>query len=276
MTSVIGLGNGGCAIVDLFAQYSQYSCYKFDSGIKKTKTSYPLKSYEILEQYEEKTPCPKGFLKNVDNDVYFVVCGGGKVSQASLKILEAIKDKNISVIYVRPDLSLLSETQQRLEKLTFNVFQEFARSGLFNELYLISNNSVKDILGGLSIKEYYQRINEAIVSNFHMINVYKNNDSLFNTYDQKPAGSRIMTIGVCDPSSGQEKMFFPLDNVSDIEYYYAYNKNEIETNLNLLEDVRKNIEEKKKVAKRVTYGVYETEYESNYLYCCHSTSIIQS
>ena len=29
--------------------------------------------------------------------------------------------------------------------------------------------------------------------------------------------------------------------------------------------------EKKEVAKRVTYGVYETDYEQNYLYCIHST-----
>ena len=82
-------------------------------------------------------------------------------------------------------------------------------------------------------------------------------------------------MGVCDPVSGEEKLFFPLDKSSDIEYYYAYNKEEIENNRSLLENVRKNIEDKKKVTKRVTYGVYETQYEENYLYCMRSTSIIQ-
>ena len=70
MTSVIGVGKGGCAIADMLAKYPQYSAYKFDVGLKKTKTSYPLKQYEKLEEYEEKTPCPKGFLKNVDKDIW--------------------------------------------------------------------------------------------------------------------------------------------------------------------------------------------------------------
>jgi hypothetical protein len=275
MTSVIGLGKGGCIIADMLSQYPQYSAYKFDTGITKSKTSYPLKQFEKLEEYEEKTPCPKGFLKNVDRDILFVVCGGGKVSQASLKILEAVKDKIINIIYIRPELSLLNDTQARIEKMTYNVFQEFARSGLFNSLLLVSNESVKELLGGLSIKDYHERINEAIVSNFHMINVYQNNSPLVNTFDKRPIGSRIRTMGVCDLVSGQEKLFFPLDSPTDIEYYYAYNKEEVENSRSLLENVRKNIEDKKKVAKRVTYGVYETEYEENYLYCVRSTSIIQ-
>ena len=275
MTSVIGVGNGGCAIADMLAKYPQYSAYKFDVGLKKTKTSYPLKQYEKLEEYEEKTPCPKGFLKNVDKDIIFVVCGGGKVSQASLKILEAVKDKILNIIYIRPELSLLNETQTKIENMTYNVFQEFARSGLFNSVLLVSNESVKEMLGGLSIKDYHERINEAIVSNFHMINVYQNNSPLVNTFDKKPIGSRIRTMGVCDPVSGEEKLFFPLDKSTDIEYYYAFGSEEIENNRSLLEDVRKNIEDKKKVTKRVTYGVYETQYEENYLYCMRSTSIIQ-
>ncbi len=275
MTSVIGLGKGGCIIADMLSQYPQYSAYKFDTGITKSKTSYPLKQFEKLEEYEEKTPCPKGFLKNVDRDILFVVCGGGKVSQASLKILEVVKDKIINIIYIRPELSLLNDTQARIEKMTYNVFQEFARSGLFNSLLLVSNESVKELLGGLSIKDYHERINEAIVSNFHMINVYQNNSPLVNTFDKRPIGSRIRTMGVCDLVSGQEKLFFPLDSPTDIEYYYAYNKEEVENSRSLLENVRKNIEDKKKVAKRVTYGVYETEYEENYLYCVRSTSIIQ-
>ena len=108
-----------------------------------------------------------------------------------------------------------------------------------------------------------------------MINVYKNNKPIVSTFDIKPPGVRISTMGVCDPTTKEEKLFFSLDNPSDIDYYYAYDKKEIETNNNLLSEVKKNINEKKEVAKRVTYGVYETDYEQNYLYCIHSTSIIQ-
>ena len=36
------------------SKYPQYSCYKFDVGLKKTKYSFPLKEVEKLEDYEQK------------------------------------------------------------------------------------------------------------------------------------------------------------------------------------------------------------------------------
>jgi hypothetical protein len=275
MTTVIGLGNAGCNIVDLLSQYSQYSCYKFDVGLKKGKYSFPLRASENLEDYERKMPSPRSFLREVDEDIIFVMSGGGKVSSCALRILEAIKKKKIKILYIRPELTLLSETQATLERMTYGIFQEYARSGLFDELILVSNSEVDRILGGLTIKEYQSGINQTIASTLHMINVYKNVEPLVSTFDKKPNGVRISTMGVCDPTSGEEKMFFSLDNISDIEYYYAYDKKEIETNKNLLSEVKININEKKEVTKRVTYGVYETDYEQNYLYCIHGTSIIQ-
>jgi hypothetical protein len=275
MTAVIGLGNAGCNIADLLSQYSQYSCYKFDVGLKRSKYSFPLQESGKLEDYEQKMPSPRSFLKGINNDILFVVSGGGKVSSCALRILEAVKKKQITVLYIRPELSLLSDTQATLERMTYGIFQEYARSGLFNKLILVSNSEINKILGGLTIKEYESGINESIVSTLHMINVYKNIKPLVSTFDKKPHGVKISTIGVCDPQTGEEKMFFPLDNVSDIEYYYAYGKREVETNKNLLSEVKNNINDKKEVTKRVTYGVYETDYEQNYLYCIHSTSIIQ-
>jgi hypothetical protein len=44
MTAVIGLGNAGCKIADLLSQYPQYSCYKFDVGLKRVSTAFLLKS----------------------------------------------------------------------------------------------------------------------------------------------------------------------------------------------------------------------------------------
>jgi len=275
MTAVIGLGSAGCKIADLLSQYSEYSCYKFDVGLKKGKYTFPLKESEKLEDYEQKMPSPRSFLKTVKGDVLFIMSGGGKVSSCALRILEAVKKNKITVLYIRPELSLLSNTQATLERMTYGILQEYARSGLFSDLILISNSEVDKILGGLTIKDYESGINHTVASTLHMINVYRNIRPLVSTFDKKPEGVRISTIGVCDPQTGEEKMFFSLDKVTDIEYYYAFDKRDIETNKNLLSEVKNNINEKKEVAKRVTYGVYETEYKQNYLYCVHGTSIIQ-
>ena len=275
MINVIGLGNAGCKLADMLSEYPQYSCYKIDVGLPKGKTNFPLREYENIEDYEQKMPSPRSFLKGIKDEVLFIMSGGGKVSACALRVLEAVKKSKITVLYIRPELTLLSETQLKLEKMTYNILQEYARSGLFYELLLVSNSEVERIMGGLSLKDYHDGINQTIASTLHMINVYRNIKPIVSTFDKKPGGVRISTLGVCDVENGEEKMFFSLDNVSDIDYYYAYDKREIESNQNLLSEIKNNITEKKEVAKRVTYGVYETDYEQNYLYCTHSTSVIQ-
>ena len=132
-------------------------------------------------------PTLQHFFRGVRGDILFVVGGGGKISSAALATLSYLKNKcNISVLYIRPELSLLNEVQTKLEKLVFNVFQEYARSGVFKRLYLISNEEVESVLGGVSIKNYYNKINQMIVSTLHMINVYDNNESLTNTFSDLP------------------------------------------------------------------------------------------
>ena len=70
-------------------------------------------------------------------------------------------------------------------------------------------------------------------------------------------------------------MFFSLDNVSDIGYYYAYGKERLEESSNLFSEIKKAIKEKMTDDVRVMYGVYETNYEQDYVYCVKHTSVIQ-
>lgn len=276
MDTIIGLGNAGCNIADEFAKYPQYSIKKIDVGLEKTKTTFPLKECEKIEDYEEKLPTLQHFFRGIRGDILFVVGGGGKISSASLATLYYLKNKcKINVLYVRPELSLLNETQTKLEKLVFNVFQEYARSGQFERLYLTSNEEIESILGGVSIKDYYNKINQMIVSTLHMINVYNNNESVTNTFSDLPVGARITTIGMSDLEKNEDNMFFSLDSVSDIVYYYTHNKAKIETDPELMSKIRKTIASQKEDGYRVTYGIYETDYDQDYIYCLNHTSIIQ-
>ena len=157
----------------------------------------------------------------------------------------------------------------------FNVFQEYARSGVFERLYLVSNKEVENILGGVSIKDYYNKINQMVVSTFHMINVYNNNKSLTNTFGELPLATRITTIGMTDLEKNEDKMFFPLDNVSDIVYYYTHNKDKLENDPELMSQIRKSVASQKEEGYRVAYGIFETDYDQDYVYCLNHTSVIQ-
>jgi len=238
--------------------------------------SHDREEQKKVEDYESKLPNLKYFFRGLRGEILFVVGGGGKVSSASLAVLKHLKNKcKINVLYVRPTLGVLNEQQSKLQRMAFGVFQEYARSGVFERLYVASNEEIEYMLGGISIKNYYNKINEIIVSTLHMINVYKNNKSLTNTYGDLPLGARITTIGMYDEAEKEDKMFFSLDNVSDVVYYYAYNKDRLETDSKLMTVIKENIEQNKSENIRATYGVYETDYEQDYVYSLYHTSEIQ-
>ena len=139
MDTVIGLGKAGCAIADRFAEFSQYSTYKLDADLPVCLRSYSLGCHEKIEDYEEKCPNLGKFFEDLQGEVLFVVAGGGKVSIASLTILQQIKYCDINVMYIKPDLSFCGQAATNLSNMLLGVFQEYARSGVFKRLYLIDN-----------------------------------------------------------------------------------------------------------------------------------------
>ena len=275
MDTIIGLGSAGCAIADKFAEYPQYLTYKLDVGLRRTPSTFSLKQHEKIEDYEEKLPSLKTFFKGVKGEILFVVAGAGKVSSASLQVLQYLKKYKVNILYIKPEVSLLNDQQTKLERLIYNVFQEYTRSGVFERMYIVSNEEVEQIVGGISIKNYNEKINEMIVSTIHMINVYRNNQSVNDTFCDLPVGARLTTIGMLDLEKKEDKMFFSLDNVSDIVYYCTHNKDKLESDFELMGKIKEAVSEKKEEGLRVTYGIFETDYEQDYIYCLNHSSVIQ-
>ena len=106
--NIIGLGKAGCAIADKFAEYPQYKVFKIDVGLE-GKNCFNVPKQKSPEAYEENTPSMKKFFSKVSGEVMFVVCGAGMISGMSLTALEHLNKHNVSVLYIRPDISLLSE-----------------------------------------------------------------------------------------------------------------------------------------------------------------------
>ena len=144
MKTIIGLGQAGCNIAEKFKKHPQYKVYKIDVGLENEANSYALERQESPELYESKCPNLKTFFKEVSNDVLFIT-SSGDVSGASLRILEQLKKKTIvSVLYIKPDLSLLPEIKNLQENLVFRVLQEYARSAVFEKIYLVDNMLLTD------------------------------------------------------------------------------------------------------------------------------------
>ena len=273
MDTIVGLGKAGCAIAEKFAKYPQYKVFKIDSeGLdSKNKNNYVLTKQNSPEEYEKATRSMKTFFKKTTDDILFVLSGSGMISGASLQILKCLQDKTVNILYVKPDLEFLGHTNIMQERVVRNVLQEYTRSGLFSRLFLVDNKKIEQILGEVPIVGYYDKLNELIVSTFHMVNVYNHQEAIHATPFDTADTTRISTLGILDIEEGEEKLFFSLDNIREKCYYYAINSKVLETDGKLLRTLTDNIN--KNIGKEVRAGfqVYSTSYEQNYGYLVVNT-----
>ena len=273
MDTIVGLGKAGCAIADKFAEYPQYKTYKIDSeGIDgKSRNCLLLKRQKTPEGYEKSVRTMKTFFKNVSNDILFVISGSGIISGSALQILKNLQDKNINILYIKPDLEFLGKKNIYQERLVRNVLQEYARSAMFKRIFLVDNKKIEDILGDVPIVGYYDKLNELIVSTIHMINVYNHQEPIHATPFDTGETTRISTFGILNIEKGEENLFFSLDSIREKSYYYAINSKVLETDGKLLRRLTDTIN--KNVGKDVRAGfqVYSTSYDESYGYLVVNT-----
>ena len=131
---IVGLGQAGCNIAELFKQHKQYDVVLLDEGkgIKKKNT---VEEYDSID-YKPRRKA----IKSATEGILFV-CGSGKVAGASLRVLEALKHAKMTVVYIYPDLEFASDIERRRNRVHFNVLQEFTRSGLIHEMLLLETNT---------------------------------------------------------------------------------------------------------------------------------------
>ena len=275
--NIIGLGQAGCNIADMLSEYPQYKIYKIDVGIEGTRC-YDVKRQKGPEEYEKNVPSMKTFFRGIKGETLFIVGGSGHISAMCLRIMEQIKDKcEISVLYIRPELSMLSKTKSLHEKATFNILQEFARSGLLGMLYLVSNTNLENILGNVPIIGYNNKINELLVSTIHMINVFKNSEPVMGKIEEPSEICRIATFGISEIEEGEEKFFFSLDNTTERCYIYGINEERLATEGGLKKKIIDRIKStSSEESIQVSFGVFPTNYQQDYCYTLNYTSIIQS
>jgi len=275
MINIIGLGNAGCKIAEELSQYPQYKIYKIDVGLPDEDNCFSLPKRKNPEDYESKFPSKVlGALKKIKGKVVLIVGGGGRVSCAALRVLECVRDTSIEVIYIQPDASTAGLQSQQLDKITSNVFQEYARSGAFERLYMVSNGEIERSIGNIPVSQYYPRLNSIIASTFHMMNVYKNTPPSFSRFSDHDGISRISTFGVGTLDKVVDHVFFPLDYVSEKEYYFAINQEQLDEDAELLSNIKRRVKQEDSTIK-VGFGVYPTPYEQNYIYILANTKIIQ-
>ena len=275
MDIIIGLGNVGYKIGKAFSQHPQYKVVTIDH---EEGADIRVPKYEHPEKYEENFPIIANQLRDIEGEILFVISGASIISGAALRVLEQIHNKGpVSILYIHPDVDTLSETRRLQTSLVFGVLQQYARSGVFKQLYAIDNQQIDKILGGAPIMGYYDKLNEVIIATIHMTNIFNHSEPVVGTLSNPKETCRISTFGILNPETGDESPFFSLDNVKEKRYYYAIPEEELKTDKTLMSKIMSQVKDSPQEKDvKVSYGVFPTQYADKYAYFIASTSEIQN
>tara|TARA_B100000029_G_C17466121_1_gene920337 strand:- start:16 stop:855 length:840 start_codon:yes stop_codon:yes gene_type:complete len=277
MISIVGLGNAASRIAEKFKQTKNYNVYVLNDEVQRnSKYKFKLKSYDTPEEYEENIPNLKKFFAEIHDHIQFFIVGSSFSSNYSLGILEQLKHKKVEVFYIQPDAELMTGIPKLLDKVVFSVLQQYARSGLLSSFTAISNVMVEKTLGNLPIKTYYERLNDSIFSTIHYVNYFNHAEPEIGMTSRPLDINRIRTFGLLNVANLEEKWLYELDMERDLCYYLCINKERLEKEGGLHKKIVDMLKEKPRNAfRKISYAIYETEFQDFGLCVAHTNAIQQ-
>jgi hypothetical protein len=278
MISLIGIGDAGCNVVSLFENHKEYNCFLFSEGQENTKYTRKLPKVEKAEDCEGKAPKLSSYKTEeaIQDRVQVFLCGSSFSANYTLAILEQIKEKKIEIFYIKPDVDLLIGDVKLQERAIFGILQEYARSGLFKSFTIFSNPSIEKTIGEIPIKKYFHTINKSIYYAVHYLNVFDHTTALVGNLSKPSDVQRIRSVGIVSVDKLTENWYYKLEEDRDVAYYLCIANERLETDGKLHSRVVESLKNKPRNAfKNVTYGIYESPYETDFGFCVAHTNFVQ-
>lgn len=270
--NILGLGNIGCSIAKQFAKYKQFSIHLVDTE-NQGGSCFVLPEYAKAEDYEQKYV---NLPFELEDDLTLILCGDEIMSCSSLRILEQYKHLELNVIYVKPDTKFLNQTQIMVDRVVYGVLQELTRSAKISSMFLVDFKNVSDIIGKVSLKDRETKLHETVASAYYMKNMFDNIGSILDKTIESPTTYSIKTFGIMDLQSGEEKFFYPLDEIREKRYSYYISKTKLDSDVDLSDHIEHQIGSKFKDNLKVSYAVYESPLEQSSVYIEIKTPYIQA
>ena len=276
MISIIGIGTGGSSVAEHFRGIGNYEAYCLNRKVKQnTKTNFQLPEWKTPEEYEQNIPDLTQFFESIRERVQVFMVGSSMSSNYVLGILQQLQDKEIELFYIKPDTEMLTGTPRLMENVVFGVLQEYARSGLFKSVTLISNSHLESVLGEIPIKNYYETLNSSIFSTIHYLNYFEFTEPEIGQVAYPAEINRIRTIAILDIETLQEKWLFDLDMPRELCYYICINDDRLSAEGGLHKKLVDMLKEKpKNVFRKISYAIYGTEHP-DFGFCVAHTNVVQ-
>ena len=201
--------------------------------------------------------------------------GSSKSSGYALGILEQIRDKNLEIFYIKPDTELLTGIPKLLENMTYGILQEYARSAMFTSLTVFSNYEIEKNLPNISIKNYFDTLNQTIFSSVHYLNFFTHTAPEIGQVSRPAPINRIRSVGMLNLKDMSEKWLFNLDSPRETCYYICINQDRLEKESGLHKQLVDMLKEKPRNAyRKISYGIWETNLQ-DFGFCVAHTNAIQ-
>ena len=265
---MIGLGEAGKNIVKLFKTHTQnYKIIILDAG-------EGLDKKDTVEEYDEiDFKFKQRGLKSHDEAILFV-CGSGKVAGATLRVLEALKGYKTTVCYIVPDLEFCSREERLRNKVHFNVIQQYARSGMIQEMMLFDNKALLGEAATGTVTDYYEKANYFIYSTIQNIMYCEHVSPNFGKKHEKKDVSRISTLSYGSVDASDEKMLYPLDNITETCYYINIEEEDLNGDDTIIPKCQQIVRENREKGRETSFAIWESS-EENHFYAKHYTHFIQ-
>ena len=278
MISLIGIGEAGCNVVSLFENHKEYNCFLFSEGQENTKYTRKLSKVAKAEDCEGKAPKLSSYKTEeaIQDRVQVFLCGSSFSANYTLAILQQIRDRQIDIFYIKPDIDLLIGDSKLQERAIFGILQEYARSGLFKSFTILSNPAIEKTIGEIPIKKYFDTINKSIYYAVHYLNVFDHTTPLVGNLSKPSDVQRIRSVGIVLVDKLTENWYYKLEEDRDVAYYLCIANERLETDGKLHSRVVESLKNKPRNAfKNVTYGIYESPYETDFGFCVAHTNFVQ-
>lgn len=275
MKSIVCLGKKACDIGECFEAYSETPSIKLIDVDIEGDNCFSVPPQKTAEEYEKNTPDLSSFLSDINEEVLFIVSGESAVANCSLRILQQIKYKKISIAYILPQLEFLTAKQVMQEKVIRSVLQEYARSGVFHEMILFNANMVEGLIGETSIKDFDSEYNLTVV---RLLRSYFYSNSAEKIIDQSSPPqdvSRIITFGYYDITSDSERCAYDLKFVTDKIYHFFLSEETLDGNIKGLRELKNKIKNKAVDNTRVSYTIKTTSGKTDHCFVIYYSKATQ-
>ena len=274
MRSLVAIGEKATLFAESLKGYPEYTSYCFRHGQQEDCFNVPV--FTNSERYEEPLKGLQEFLKGCCEEVTAIVSGDEAVNLITLQVIEQIKDKNIEIIFFKADDKLLGSMMTQVHSLTYNVLQEYTRSGLFKKMFVFDLVEIDRFIAQAALQSFEKARMEFVAEHYHTLSWLRNSDPVAGTDVEHQPVNCLASIGVTDIELSEIKKLNKLDFVRERVYYYGIPEKKVKEDAGLRSKILEGYKDKMDENVSSSFKIYSIPFEQELVYVVEYTSAVQN